>query len=197
MPLPDPSDLVPILLDFPEQFESERLWIRAPVWGDGAAVNEAVRESITALRPWMPWAQTLPTVEESEANIRRARLNYLARSDLRLQLVHKQTGMLVGSSGLHRIDWQARKFEIGYWVRTSCEKQGYVTEAVQAIARFADRQLQANRIEIRCDSRNERSARVAQRAGFTLEGILRRDNCDVDGSLRDTMVFARVRGSEF
>jgi len=187
----------PILLEIAESFESERLWIRAPLWGDGAAINEAVTESIEELRPWMPWAQNIPTIDESEANIRRSRLQFLERKDLRLLLVHKESGRLVGSSGLHRIDWQARKFEIGYWVRTSYEQQGYVTEAVNAITNYAIQELQANRIEIRCDSRNARSAKVAERAGYALEGILRNDAHDVDGSLRSTMIFAKVRGAEY
>lgn len=63
----------------------------------------------------MPCAHNNPTIEESEAVIRRSRLQFIERIDLRLLLVHKTTGQLVGSSGLHRIDWQARKFEIGYW----------------------------------------------------------------------------------
>jgi len=193
----DTTNTDPILLEIPERFDSERLLIRAPLWGDGAAINEAVKESIEELRPWMPWAQNIPTIEESEAGIRRSRLRFIERKDLRLLLVNKKTGQLVGSSGLHRIDWQTRKFEIGYWVRTSFEKQGYVTEAVNAITNFAIQELQANRIEIRCDSRNSRSAKVAERSGFTLEGILRNDKCDVDGSLRNTMIFSKVRGVEY
>lgn len=187
----------PILMEIPESFESERLLIRAPHWGDGAVVNEAVSESFEELKPWMPWAQTMPTLEQSETDIRQARLRYLERVDLRLLLFHKKTGQFVGSSGLHRIDWQARKFEIGYWVRTSLARQGYVTEAVNAIVQFAIHKLRANRIEIRCDSLNVRSAKVAERAGFTLEGVLRSDECGADGSLRSTMIFAKVRGAEF
>ncbi|MGG1516185.1 GNAT family N-acetyltransferase [Paenibacillus oryzisoli] len=187
----------PILIDFPESFESSRLLIRAPLWGDGAPLNEAVAESFEELRPWMPWAQSVPALADSEANIRDARLKFLARSDLRLMLISKETGALVGSSGLHRIDWQVRRFEIGYWVRTAYAKQGFVTEAVNAITQFAIDALQANRIEIRCDAQNARSAAVAQRAGYTLEGRLRSDSCDVTGELRDTLVFAKVRGTEF
>lgn len=187
----------PILISMPESFESSRLLIRAAIWGDGAAVNEAVRESTAELSPWMPWAQRIPSVEESEASIRKSRLQFLERKDIRLLLVNKKTGQLVGSSGLHRIDWQVRKFEIGYWVRTSCAGQGYITEAVAAIADFAIQELLANRLEIRCDSRNTQSARVAERAGFTLEGILRNDKLDVQGALRDTMIYSKVRGVEY
>ncbi|MBJ8190957.1 GNAT family N-acetyltransferase, partial [Bacillus cereus] len=53
----------PILLSFPDQFQTERLTIRAPQWGDGAAVNEAIRESANELRPWLPFARNLPTAE--------------------------------------------------------------------------------------------------------------------------------------
>lgn len=191
------TNIDPMLLSIPESFESERLLIRAPLWGDGTAVNKAVEESIEELRPWMPWAQNLPTIEGSELDIRRSRLQFLERTDLRLMLILKETGQFIGSSGLHRMDWQSRKFEVGYWVCTPFAKQGFITEAVDAITNYAIQELQANRIEIRCDSRNLRSARVAERLGFTLEGTLRKDMCDVDGSLRDTMIFSKVRGIEF
>lgn len=186
-----------ILLEFPEYFESERLAIRAPLWGDGAMVNASITESIKQLQPWMPWAQSLPSIEQTESNIRYARLKFQERKDLRLHLIDKTNNEFVGGSGLHRIDWQARKFEIGYWVRTSYAGQGYITEAVQAITAFAIEKLNANRIEIRCDERNIQSANVAKRSGFTLEGILRNDACATDGSLRNTMVFAQVRGVEY
>jgi len=187
----------PILYPIPESFESKRLLIRVPLWNDGVEVNKAVKESIEELRPWMPWAKIIPTVEESEISIRRSRLQFLDRTDLRLLLLLKGSNEVVGSSGLHRIDWQSRKFEIGYWVRTSYAKQGYITEAVEAITNFAIHELQANRIEIRCDERNKSSSRVAERLGFTLEGILRNDKCDVNGTLRNTMIFSKVRGVEY
>lgn len=187
----------PLLLAIPESFECKRLLIRAPLWGDGIKLNEAVKESRNELMPWMPWAQNNPTVEESEIVIRRARLKYLERSDLMLLLILKETGQLIGSSGLHRIDWQSRKFEIGYWVRSAFSGKGYISEAADAITNFAVHELMANRVEIRCDARNIRSARVAERLGYTLEGILRNEKCAVDGSLRDTMVFSKVRDKEF
>ena len=73
---------------------------------------------------------------------------------------------MVGSSGLQGIDWEVPKFEIGYWCRTSFTGRGYITEAVRGITAFAFEALGARRVEIRCDSRNHPSVRVAQRAGF-------------------------------
>lgn len=186
-----------IMLTIPESFESKRLIIRAPKYGDGAASYEAVQESMEELRPWMPFANDSLTPENSEINIRQAHLKFLKRSDLRLMLFSKENGQLVGSSGLHRIDWDVRKFEIGYWLRSSYAGQGYMSEAVEAITNYAIRELAANRIEIRCDARNGKSARVAERNGFVLEGILRGDSLDVYGELSDTMVFSKIRGKEF
>jgi ribosomal-protein-serine acetyltransferase len=50
--------------------------------------------------------------------------------------------------------------------------------------------LQARRVEVRMDDTNERSWRVAQRAGFALEGVLRNDSLSPAGVARDTRVYA-------
>ncbi|WP_440119050.1 GNAT family N-acetyltransferase [Paenibacillus sp. QZ-Y1] len=187
----------PIMLSFPESFNTERLAIRAPEWGDGAVVNEAIRESAEQLRLWLPFAENIPSLEESEAHARKARLQFMERTDLILHLRDRHTDEFIGSSGLHRIDWNARCFEIGYWIRTSRTGEGLMTEAVKGIEQFAMTYLEANRLEIRCDARNVRSAKVAERAGYTLEGILRKMRRDTTGMLVDVMVFAKVKGIEF
>jgi RimJ/RimL family protein N-acetyltransferase len=184
----------PILLDIPESFDTERLTIRAPRVGDGTPMNEAILESLEHLRPWMPWAHTVPTVEDSEENVRQAHIKFLQREDFRLHLWLKNTETFVGGSGLHRFDWAVPRFELGYWVHKKFEGQGYVTEAVNGITQFAFEVFKAERLEIRCDARNVRSAAVARRCGYTLEGIMRRDSRAPDtGELRDTLVFALVR----
>lgn len=179
-----------ILRDFPESFETERLLIRSPLPGDGPEFNRAKLESFEELRPWMDWARKDTTDEDSEEDVRRARTRFLAREDLMLLLFLKGTDTLVGSSGLHRIDWEVPRFEIGYWCRTRFAGRGYITEAVRAIAAFAFEELGARRVEIKCDTKNERSVKVAERAGFRLEGELRNDQRATDGSLRNTLVFA-------
>jgi RimJ/RimL family protein N-acetyltransferase len=186
-----------LLREIPTSFETARLSIRCPQPGDGAEMNAAVLESLDELRPWMPWAETAPTVEESEVNVRRGQARYLLREDLWMLLFLKDAHTLVGGSGLHRIDWVVPKFEIGYWVRTRFAGQGYITEAVTGLAAFAFTTLGARRVEIRCDARNERSSAVARRSGFIHEGTLQCDaRCHVTGQLRDTLVFARVQREE-
>src|SRR5829696_8475523 len=122
--------------------------------------------------PGMPWLKEDRTVDGAESSARRARVAGLQSSKLSLHLYLKGTHTLVGSSGLQGIDWEVPKFEIGYWCRTSFTGRGYITEAVLGITEFAFDTLGARRVEIRCDSRNLPSTRVAERAGFELEGRL-------------------------
>jgi RimJ/RimL family protein N-acetyltransferase len=184
----------PILFDFPDHFETERLLIRAPKAGDGVPIHAAIQESLESLQPWMPWATADETVEELETFLRTMAARFTLREDLPLMLWRKSDGLYVGGSGLHRMDWRVPRFEIGYWVRTSLEGQGYITEAVNGITQFAFEVLGAERIEIRCDALNERSAAVARRTGYTLEGKLRRDSLNTQGQLRDSLIFSKIRG---
>jgi len=183
----------PILLDVPLSFETERLLIRAHMPGEGAELNAAILETMESLRAWMPWAKTAPALEESEAYTRQSHADYLARKDFALRLWLKDGKTLVGCSGLHPRDWEVPKFEIGYWCRLRFRQQGYITEAVKAIADFGFKVLGARRLEIRCDARNEASRHVAERAGFPLEATFRNDKRGMDGQLSDTLVFGKTK----
>lgn len=184
----------PILIDFPYSFETERLTIRGPLPGDGPRVRAAVLESQAALKLWMPWAMEVDSEEAYEVRVREGRLRFLSREDLWMMLLLKDTDTIIGGSGLHRINWSVPRFEIGYWVRTPYEGQGYITEAVNGITRLAFETLRAERVEIRCDAHNERSAAVARRAGYDLEATLHADDRHhLSGELRDTLVFAMLR----
>lgn len=191
MNLPDP-----ILIDIPEWIACPRVILAAPVAGAGAAMAAAITESIAHLKPWMPWAQEAPSPESAELVMRRMQADFILRRDLVFQIYARtasgERGELLGGTGLHRIDWALRRFEIGFWIRASAEGQGYVSEAVRAMAALAFDQLAARRVEIRMDARNVRSRAVAERCGFELEGVMRRDAMDVAGELRDTRVYSRL-----
>ena len=182
----------PLLLDFSDSFDTDRLTIRAPRHGDGAELNAAVQESFAELKLWMPWAQTLPTPEDSEANIRKAVAQFITREDLRLLLFLQGAGTLVGSSGLHRINWTVPSFEIGYWMRTPYCGRGLMTEAAAGITDFARSRLAARRVEIRAADKNSRSWRIPEKLGFLHEGTLRNAQRGPGGELHDLRVYAKT-----
>jgi RimJ/RimL family protein N-acetyltransferase len=183
----------PILQEFPYQFETRRLTIRGPLPGDGVRVRTAVLESQAELKQWLPWAVEIPTEEEYEVKVRQAQLRFLGREDLWMMLLLKDTDIIIGGSGLHRIDWSVPRFEIGYWVRTAYSGQGYITEAVAGITEFAFRELGANRVEIHCDALNTRSAAVPQRLGFAHEAtLINESRHHLTNALRNTLIFAKT-----
>lgn len=182
----------PLLLDIPDRLETPRLILRVPRAGDGQATNAAIVETFETLRPWLPWAQTVPTLEQSEANCRRAWAQFQLREDITLRLFLKECGTMIGSAGLHRIDWSVPKFEIGYWVGRNYEGKGYATEAARAIAALAIEKLGAHRLQIHTDARNEKSSRVAERCGFTLEALHRNYLRDPRGRLCDIRIYGLV-----
>jgi RimJ/RimL family protein N-acetyltransferase len=190
----------PLLIDVPSRLETERLILRCPRPGDGALLADAERESHDELRPWMPWAQTPRSLEDAEIYCRRMAARFILREDLVFLAFERDAsggeGRLVASTGLHRMDWAVRRFEIGYWRRTGCGGRGYVTEAAGALARLCFDHLEARRVELRMDDSNVASGRVAERAGFTLEGVLRDDSLTPANQVRSTRVYARVRAAQ-
>lgn len=190
----------PLLIDLPERIETPTLVFRRARPGDGAALCAAVSASQAELRPWMPWAQGETDVEQSEAVVRRMGGDFALRNDLTMLVFERAAdgseARLVGGTGLHRIDWDVRRFEIGYWRRSACGGLGVATQSALAMARLAFDHLAARRVEIRMDARNWRSVRVAEAAGFTFEGLLRQDALAPDGRVRDTRIYSRVRGIE-
>ncbi len=104
----------------------------------------------------------------------------------------KGTDVLVGSVGIHRVNWTVPKCEVGYWGRRGHLKKGFITEAVRGITQFALIELKMRRVECMPDTENTPSRSVAERAGFSLEGVLRHERIAPDGTVRDTCVYSVV-----
>ena len=71
-----------LLIDVPERIDTERFILRCPQAGDGATLNAAILDTLDDLRPWMPWAQAAPLLDESEAYCRRNHARFRLREDL-------------------------------------------------------------------------------------------------------------------
>jgi RimJ/RimL family protein N-acetyltransferase len=180
----------PILLDLPEQIETERLILRPYRLDEGDTVHAAIEASREELRPFMMWA--MQSREDTEQFIRRSVSNWIKREVLGLGIFRKADGVYIGGTGFHNIDWKVPKFEIGYWQSTPMSGQGYITEAVKAQVEFARQVFGALRIEIWCDVRNVKSANVARRAGFQHFATFINDNRDWNGRLRDSFGFCKT-----
>lgn len=183
-----------ILLDIPDTFDTARLTLRSARPGDGPVFRAAVLESLDELRPWLPWAANTPEPPEAEARMRHAYLEFVARTSFSFLTFLRGSNTLVGVTILQYPDWSVPSFEIGYWVRTSFACLGYVTEAVIGLRDYAFNVFGARRLQIVCNTANIRSAAVARRAGFELEGTLHSSaRHHLTNQLYDEFFFSIVR----
>lgn len=98
----------------------------------------------------------------------------------------------LGGTGVHRLDWGVRAFEIGYWIRASEHGKGYVTDSVKLMTDLLFNHLEANRVFMRCSTQNHRSGAIPRRLGFVHEGVARNGAKDALGNLHDMDVFSMI-----
>ena len=109
-----------------------------------------------------------------------------------LMLVVDQTDAMVGTVSFLRTT--SLEFDVGYRVlRTADRRRGMMTEAIMLLSTYLfARFLEITRLQIRTAHDNEPSIRIAQRCGFTREGVLRKAY-SYRGHLCDLIVFGLLR----
>lgn len=100
---------------------------------------------------------------------------------------------LIGGIGLHRQDdVYRRSAEIGYWLALPFWGQGIATRAVRALSDWAFANLDLVRLYAGVFETNPASARVLEKAGFTLEAR-HRQQITKDGRSFDELLYAKLR----
>lgn len=100
-------------------------------------------------------------------------LTYIAGMDREqsFAVTDAESGRVLGSIGLaHPQDGVS---EIGYWIREDARGRGLMTRALVLVSRAALAREGVERVQLRADVENLPSRRVAEKAGFQLEGVLR------------------------
>ena len=90
------------------------------------------------------------------------------------------------------LDWEHRRAEVGYWLALDARGRGHATRAVNLICGWGFEILDLERIELLAATGNPASQRVADRAGFTREAVLRSYMRGRDGR-QDMVAFAMLR----
>ena len=179
----------------PTQLETERLYLRPYRAGDGPmylAVGLRNRAHLARYEAENPLTTITDTVE-AENLIRDFVAEWQKGSTYFWGVFDKQTNEFVAQIYIGLTDRALPAYELGYVVDCEHEGRGYVTEAAKAALAFVFEHLQAQRVSLHCDETNVRSARVAERCGFTLEGRIREDKRAPDGGFTDTLCYGLLR----
>jgi RimJ/RimL family protein N-acetyltransferase len=175
------------------RIETPRLVLRCWSPADAPLLQRAIDASLTALRPYMPWAAAEPEpVDAKTERLRQFRGLFDLGQDFLYGVFDRALQECLGGAGLHTRQGAGIR-ELGYWIATAHTKKGYATEACNALLQVAFRVDGVPRAEIRCEPANAASAAVARKIGMKLDGTLRANTVRPDGSVRDTLVFSALK----
>ena len=147
---------------------------------------------------WLaPWEATRPPVDPNQYTPSFygmvQHFNREARSGRSLAF-----GIFIKSDGIQRFAGQItlggivlgayRGAHIGYWIDQRWANQGYVTRAVRSLTSYGFSELHLHRIEINMRPENVASARVAQKSGYSFEGVRPR-YLHIAGDWRDHLTY--------
>lgn len=142
------------------------------------------------LEPWMPWVDHTKNLEDLLSYLESAMSWWQNATTYDFTIYLKSTNEIIGSMGLHSLDWDKQSCAIGYWITKSHEGQGFITEGVKLLEQFAS-QLGFHRVVITCDRLNERSSHVPNRLGYVFES-LQIDESFSNGKHRDTLSYVKL-----
>lgn len=159
-----PLPAVPCLVD-------EGVVLRALKASDAQVVFEACHEDREILR----WAmRPVPFTRSAADDWIRDRDAERERGErITFAITAARSDALIGAVWLGRFDLEARRAEFGYWVAAAARGNGAATRAVSLVSRWGFEALDLARLQILTPTKNPASRRVAERAGFRNEGVLR------------------------
>lgn len=174
----------------PDTLNTERLRLRRLRASDAALVFEtwAQDAEVTRFLTWPPHT----SIEESMAHAERCERAWESGESYTWVIEERGTGAPIGSIAAHPA---GHRIALGYLLAPGARGRGYMTEAVRALAAWWLAQPGVFRVWAICDVENRASAGVLERAGFTLEGRLRRwiVHPNVSDAPRDVLCFSRAR----
>jgi len=144
------------------------------------------------LGPWLPFVETTKQLSDTHAFVESVVNSPKDRMEYTFTI--RVNGRMAGLIGFKATDRANKKTEIGYWLSRDFLGRGIMSRSVSTLCDFAFRELDMNRIQIKCALANTPSRNIPQRLGFKLEGIERAGELLTGGVFTDLAVYSRLRG---
>jgi ribosomal-protein-serine acetyltransferase len=123
------------------------------------------------LRRFLPWLDITRSDVDIEAF--RARVVAQEREGSGLARVIERDHNVSGVVAFNHIDQFNHRAELGYWIDQRLQGRGICRRACGQLIQYAFDDLHLNRISIAAAVENQRSRALAERLGFTFEGVRR------------------------
>lgn len=156
--------------------QEDGLALRPVTQGDAPAIRSALEDE--ELQHWFP-VETPVTDATALAYVRSGRHWHA--------ILRLPDAEFLGVIGWRRVD--QGNVQIFYWVTREARGQGVATGALRMLSGWALVRLRAPRVQLLVEPENRGSQRVAEKAGFRAEGVLR-GYMDFNGARRDAIMFS-------
>jgi [ribosomal protein S5]-alanine N-acetyltransferase len=106
----------------------------------------------------------------------------------------KEEKQIIGGAGLHQVNLEQGTAELGYWLGEKYWRQGYGSEAVEALIDFAFNKLKLRKLEAGVFAGNPSSGKLLEKYGFKQEGLRRKSRvCMADNKIKDEILYGLLR----
>lgn len=158
------------------QLETDRLILRRFARRDTVALDNAVKASLADLNQWLPWARTDYESSDAVAFIRDSLQAWKEDRAWDYTIRYKDDpSRHLGNISIWTVSKLGKIAEIGYWVRSDETTKGICTEASRRLIQEAFNNFGFHKVTLRIAVGNHASDRVAEKLGFTREGVLREE----------------------
>ena len=175
-----------------ETIKTERLLLRRLKKEDVADMFEYTSDAETVrLLKWDAHSyieQTMFFIENTLSDYEAARVNHFVWG-IELTQNHK----LIGSVRIFDIDFNDKKAEVSYILNALYSNNGYMSEAVNAVIRYAFDSINLIRIQAKCVAENAVSEKVMIKCAMSFEGLFRKASF-IKGEHYDLKYYAITKG---
>ena len=168
-------------------------WLQArpATASDAQPLADLIQRDADHLRRYLP-AMVAALGSAAEARAHFLHVAEQAARDELLEWYLFASGVLCGAVRLKNIETQSRKLSVAYFLAADHQGRGIATRSVRAVLGYCFGELNMNRVELTCATGNGLSVRLAERLGFTREGLLRQAEWLEEGFV-DHYVFSMLR----
>lgn len=171
----------------------DRVALRPPQPSDFPDWADLRRVSRSFLEPWEPtWPRDALSRPAFIARLKAQAEEWHGDRAYHFLIFRQLDGQLLGGLSLTNVRrGVAQAGTLGYWIGVPYQGQGYMSDALQAVSRFAFERLRLHRLEAACLPHNVKSRAALARTGFREEGFAPL-YLKINGRWQDHVLYARI-----